>query len=502
LKRAAIGTGGLALTRPATLPWAKKFKPAMNKVISKPARIITLSNVNLPDPRQVCIPCRTLNRVLSGANFGVIFLFLLAGLLRVEGKVLHVRPDGTGDFTNVQACVNAMAGGDSCLVAPGVYPERIKFPAGKSGQAGALTILQAEFPGTAAIGGADTLNCDYLRLQGFNISVPGSLSGWTDSAGIAIRSSHVEVVSNYLQEIHSAAISGSGNDVIVRGNHVFKCGVGVNLSGSGWLVDGNDIERLQKYPELEVAGNLRFFGQNHVLRNNHFFGTLPAETGAAQVDGFQTFDTNGDSAQHIVIENNLLEGYYHQGVMLDAADHTNTFDIAIRNNIFIAPASYAVCVARNLREIKVYNNTIVNPAIFGVRFADNSRGEARNNVFYSDKPGVSDGGIAALFYSAGASSVVVGDRNLLYLANKTISPAAFPNDLVNEDPRFVSLVTRNYRLRPGSPGINAGATLAGFNEDRAGTQRPQGPAWDIGAYEFSSANAGKPSPPASLRLNP
>jgi hypothetical protein len=123
-------------------------------------------------------------------------------------------------------------------------------------------------------------------------------------------------------------------------------------------------------------------------------------------------------------------------------------------------------------------------------------------VFFSDKLGLSDLDLAAITYGADASSEVVGNRNLLYLAGKTLNPAAFPKDLVNEDPKFVSLITGNYRLRPGSPGINAGATLSGFNQDRNGVVRPQGSAWDIGAYEFSNANATKPAAPGNFQVKP
>src|SRR5262245_33495565 len=427
-----------------------------------------------------------MGRSWAALAFAVLISCLIVNEADAQGRTYRVRKDGTGDFTTILACVNAMAGGDTCLVGPGSYQERIRFPSGKSGSAGRLTTVKAEVTGTVDVWGADTLNCNYVRIEGFNISVPSSLTGWTDGVGVAVRSSNVEVVSNYIHDTHWAAISGSGSSVTIRGNHTYKCGMGFNLSGSNWLVERNDIERTTKYPEIGDADNMRFFGQNHVIRSNHLFGTLSTEIGAAHVDGFQTFDDGGDIAQHVIIECNLLEGYYHQGLMLEATYHSNNFDITIRNNVFIAPQTYAVAAFRNMRDVKVYNNTVINPEIFGVRIAESSAGEARNNIFFSSKTGIPDGDIKELTYSADATSTVIGEKNLLYIPSKTISQASFPNDIVNQNPQFVNLVGFDLHLRPNSVAIDRGAALNTVIIDRDGVSRPQGSAWDIGAYEFST----------------
>jgi hypothetical protein len=49
---------------------------------------------------------------------------------------------------------------------------------------------------------------------------------------------------------------------------------------------------------------------------------------------------------------------------------------------------------------------------------------------------------------------------------------------------FVNAVAHNYKLAPGSPAIDAGITLSSVTTDRIGTIRPQGRAYDVGAYEF------------------
>jgi hypothetical protein len=54
---------------------------------------------------------------------------------------------------------------------------------------------------------------------------------------------------------------------------------------------------------------------------------------------------------------------------------------------------------------------------------------------------------------------------------------------VGVNPVFVNPSSDNYQLTVGSPAIDAGTTNA-YTTDILGVTRPQGSAFDIGAYEF------------------
>ncbi len=56
--------------------------------------------------------------------------------------------------------------------------------------------------------------------------------------------------------------------------------------------------------------------------------------------------------------------------------------------------------------------------------------------------------------------------------------------ITNQAPQFVSYTGGNYRLAAGSPGIDDGMTIASITNDLLGVSRPQGPAYDMGAYEW------------------
>src|SRR5207302_750960 len=50
--------------------------------------------------------------------------------------------------------------------------------------------------------------------------------------------------------------------------------------------------------------------------------------------------------------------------------------------------------------------------------------------------------------------------------------------------KFVNAAANDFHLQAGSPAIDAGITLAQVPVDADGVSRPQGKAYDIGAYEF------------------
>ena len=77
------------------------------------------------------------------------------------------------------------------------------------------------------------------------------------------------------------------------------------------------------------------------------------------------------------------------------------------------------------------------------------------------------------------------------------------------DPKFEDVAGHNFRLKSDSPAIDSGFTSSVYDtfynlygisikRDRSGVSRPQGSAWDIGAYEAASQPA-PPTSPGNLR---
>ena len=57
--------------------------------------------------------------------------------------------------------------------------------------------------------------------------------------------------------------------------------------------------------------------------------------------------------------------------------------------------------------------------------------------------------------------------------------------IAGADELFVSVANDDYRLRPGSPAIDAGKALPEVTTDIDGIPRPSGAGYDSGAYEFA-----------------
>ena len=114
----------------------------------------------------------------------------------------------------------------------------------------------------------------------------------------------------------------------------------------------------------------------------------------------------------------------------------------------------------------IYNNTITGNGLYGGAggisiggTSSNSHNDiVRNNISYANN-GASD------YVDMGAATTA--DHNLFGV-----------------NPLFVNSAANNFHLQAGSPAIDAGITLAQVPVDFDGVTRPQGKAYDIGAYEL------------------
>lgn len=376
-------------------------------------------------------------------------------------------------WRTIQQAADLVWAGDTVNVKAGTYPERITFASGTRGAPGQLITFRADPPHSVTMWGFYTRYAHYLRIERFSITTDPSLTGWTDRGGVYIASDHVEVVGNALYGLDSTAIAGTSVGALVADNRIYQSQAGLAISGSDWLVEGNEVERLYDYGggDCDYA---RFFGDDHVIRGNFFHGTRFDEVGDAHVDCFQTFDNNGESAHRVIFDGNVCYDF-HQGFMGEAAYYGDISDLVFRNNVFAHGGAWGLCV-HQIRNVTAVHNVFADIRYHGIGFRNGATGVVRNNIFYN----------AGSNYWASEGGSVVGSHNILYRTAGGLDPAGFPNDLVNVNPLLVDPAADDYQLRSRSPAIDAGMNV-GVATDLEGAFRPQGKGYDIGAYEFTPA---------------
>lgn len=156
----------------------------------------------------------------------------------------------------------------------------------------------------------------------------------------------------------------------------------------------------------------------------------------------------------------------------------------VRNNlIFSAFRGFAFSDIEGnggMRNSKILNNTFANLQWCGIDIADsaNAGNEVANNVVVADRGGKG--------YCGGRRHGATFSHN--FWTNGAPPWARSSSDILRRDPQFVvgsGTDPNGYRLQPGSPAIDSGATLAAVAVDLARTARPQGGTHDMGAFEFT-----------------
>ncbi len=164
-----------------------------------------------------------------------------------------------------------------------------------------------------------------------------------------------------------------------------------------------------------------------------------------------------------------------------------------------APSNYEIRVAD--KRALIYNCTFVgsnNPDgfMFDVGDSGNEAGvKSIINCIIADSTIASGGSNFAIFRYVDDYNDVVTIENNLFYSNSGLDPLDYTgaaiigvNGNIAGDPEFVDAANGDYHLKAGSPGEDAGKTLALVADDFAGTARPVGSAYDIGALEGQGMN--------------
>ena len=350
---------------------------------------------------------------------------------------LTVKIDGTGDYSSIQAGINAAVDGDTILVHPGTYVENVNFD-GRRIFLGSLfivtgdtsyvsrTVIDGNQSGSVVTfaGGEDRT----AFLEGFTLT-NGTGNGGTLEGAISCNNASPTIVRNIVKDnAYYGIVCHNFSHPMILNNIV---------SNNGW--DGIKIHN----------------DSSPIVRNNIVVNNIAA--------GISFNDRGNPSIVNNVIYNNVAWGIQAGGNISSDNVSNNTI---VNNGVGIVIGDIGPA------ELVIFNCIVWNNAT-----SMDIRGQSRASISYSDIDG-GPGGV-----------ITTGGGTLDWLEGN-----------IDVDPLFEDSANRNYHLSNASPLFAAGIDSFEINgtwhvaakTDLEGNPRPNPPGTypDVGAYESSLGAAG------------
>jgi parallel beta-helix repeat protein len=262
---------------------------------------------------------------------------------------------------------------------------------------------------------------------------------------------------------------GEPRSLVIRNNVITGCS---KDPGSGWkhaginladaqrsLVEGNQVCE-NRCGGIFILGGLSNVVKKNVIRRNSVQGLWLMGVKDSQVIGNEVLDNLGAHSNGISVyagaANILVFGnrVFNSNIAFTTERSSN---VTVACNVFYTPRFYAVADWGGSKALRLFHNVLLRD--------DHSAG-----AVLSIGPGTSAVHTNNIFVGKGAGLSRDDHHNLL-AGQEEISKI------------FLDPARRDYRLKRGSPAIDAG-TEVGIKSDAIGTLIPQGKATDIGAYEY------------------
>lgn len=419
--------------------------------------------------------------------------------------------NGTGTaaspFGRIQDAITAAQPGDVVVVGPGTFSERLVSVRGGSAQQ-PITVRPRDGRGTVVItasGRVLTVNHPYLIID--SLVLDGQFGNddlvrvAAAATGFTLRNSEVR------RTTYDAIDMGAVSDVLIEGSLIHHA-----LNAAGGRTDAHGIvagaaQRLTiRNTEIHTFSGDAFQidpgrsapGWNDVLIEGCRFWLQPLP---APVNGFPAGAVPGENAidtkvgaglprPNLTIRNTEAYGFRAGLIGNMAAFNIKENVNAILDGITVHSSEIAFRL-RFPATVRVQNAVVYNVS-YGVRYEDDIQGiRLLNSTFGS--------GVTEAFRAASSSNSVLDVQNVAFLGTSKPAQASGASNLAVTSTAFVDVSKHNYQLSAGSSAADKGVTLGEVTTDRQGTKRPQGQAYDVGAYERVVTVAG-PDPTADAEI--
>jgi len=298
---------------------------------------------------------------------------------------------------------------------------------------------------------ASSSNVTIENCQLFSVA---NASTWTADDWINLASSGAQV---------------SGTRVTLRGNTVRNVRFGISVDGDNALIDKNTVDGFSA-DGLRGLGDFGTF-QYNTVKNCYVDGDLDSN----HDDGFQSWSVGASGVgtgevRGVVLRGNTFINTENPSQPLRASMQAiGCFDgffvdWVVENNVVVTNHWHGISLY-GVRNSRIVNNTVIDndstsPGPPWIMVNAHKDGTASSNVVVRNN-------LATDYSIAGTNITQDHNVELTTLTSYFVNPATF-----------------DLHLRSGSPAINAGSAELAPGTDRDGVARPQGGAFDLGAYEF------------------
>lgn len=324
---------------------------------------------------------------------------------------------------------------------------------------------------------AKNINIDGFVIRNYTFGIRSIEIGNGPPENVTIRNNDVR----NLKSNDWYAIRVGGKNVTVSGNTVFQSlrGVGIIGGGDNITIKNNSVTKATRQGIWIMGGN-----GSQILNNTVISCKGVHANGISVYSAGSTIDTlNSVVAGNCVSDSNAAFTF----------DYFN--NLSAYNNVFLGDntGNYVVANWGGMAGTVNFSNDVV-------LYSENhcsvllTQGDAATYTFQNN---IVDGGGDGLR----TNNIYVG---LCWPQDMNHGWQLGPGEVVETDLNkiFVDPQSRNYRPRPNGPAIDTGADLSSlFSSDILGVSRPQGSAWDIGAYEYvPGSDITAPARPSGLTV--
>jgi hypothetical protein len=286
---------------------------------------------------------------------------------------------------------------------------------------------------------------------------------------------------------------------------------------STWNIYNNNIYNTDH--AIALAGYLNITNSNINIYGNHIhdFANWDMAGCGAHHDGIHAYGApvGGTTYENLSIYNNLFDGNLGDCLTAYIFEESTTHvpGELIFNNVFTLTnqpvgGTGLIAVGPSSGDIALYNNTFqcaaLNSGPQAIYLNVLSTYKAKNNLVINCGTLVNVGASFAasgLDYNVYATSTgsLLWRQGASYYTTFANWRSATGQDANAQYTSGSAGLDGSYKPQAGSIAIDAGTNLSGLgitalNSDKDGLSRPQGSAWDAGAYEFDQGGAGSPPP--------